>query len=278
MYRKPFIEIYTQNGFDFNEAKSEVDFAMDILFNYTYKDFMLSKEPEDWQKEKLIKIIKERVKTRRPIQQLTGQAYFYGRKFFVNEYTLIPRPETELVIKNLLDIPQNSENTKILDIGSGTGCISITLALENKNTIVDSVDISPEAIEIAKKNAIYHDVFDRINFYQSDLFENVKGKYNIIVSNPPYIPLKDKVTLQEEVRNYDPALALFTQDDKGLEFYEKIISQASDYLLNNGYIVFETGINQSESIKEIFEKNGYIIIKIEKDYNSIPRVIIAQKV
>ncbi len=277
MYRKPFIDMYLKNGFDFDEAKSEVDFALDILFNYTYKDFMLSKSLEDWQKIKLRKIIQQRVSSRKPIQQLLGQAYFFGRRFFVNEYTLIPRPETELLVKNVLELALNYNAPQILDIGSGTGCIALTCVLENDKLTADSVDISPQAIEMSKKNALFHNVLKRVNFFESDLFENINKKYDIIVSNPPYIPLKDKKNLQIEVKDFDPKLALFSKDEKGLEFYEKIISKAGGYLEDKGYVLFEMGFGQARDIKTLFEQYEFNTVKIEKDFNSIERVIVAQK-
>ncbi len=277
MYRKFFIDLYTKNNFPFDEAKSEVDLILDILFNYGYKDFVLGKKLEDWQSAKVERVVKERISTHRPIQQILGQAYFYGRKFFVNENTLIPRPETELLVKKALDLCKDSENVSVLDIGTGTGCIPITLAMENKNITADSVDISTGAIEIAEKNALFHNVYERVHFYKSDLFERVEKRYNIITSNPPYIPLKDKENLQNEVKNYDPALALFTKDEQGIEFYEKILDKSEDYLLEGGYIVFELGINQAELVQEMMKKLEYKNIEIIKDYNSIARVISAKK-
>ena len=223
MYRKIFIDKYLKNGFSFDEAKVEVDFALEVLFNYTYKDFMLGKTIEKWQLAKYDKVLNERLSTHRPLQQIIGQAFFYGRKFFVNEYTLIPRPETELLVAETLKIAQEFDNPKILDIGTGTGCIPITLVLENGSISADSVDISLEAIETAEKNALLHNIYEKVKFTQSNIFENVTDKYNIIVSNPPYIPLKDKESLQIEVRDYDPPSALFTSDEHGVEFYKKII-------------------------------------------------------
>ena len=159
MYRKNFIEEYLKNNFTFEEARSEVDYALDVLFNYTYKEYMLGKSLTDWQIIKLEKVINERINTSKPIQQIIGQAYFYGRKFFVNEYTLIPRPETELVVKEVLKICEEENGIKkILDIGSGTGCIGITLALENSGLEIKSVDVCSEALEISKKNALIHNV------------------------------------------------------------------------------------------------------------------------
>lgn len=276
MYRKVFIDKYLKQGFDFDEARSEVDFALDALFNYSYKDFMLGKVLEKWQLTKIDRVFDERVMTHKPIQQIIGQAFFYKRKFFVNENTLIPRPETELLVEKVLDLSQNYENPKVLDIGTGTGCIPISLVLENPEILADSVDISANAIEMAQKNALFHNVYNKVKFIKSDLFENLSDKYNIIVSNPPYIPLKDKETLQVEVRDFDPPSALFANDDDGIEFYEKIVENARNYLLPNGYLIFELGINQSGLVKKLFEKNGYSDVEIVQDYNSIERIIFAK--
>ena len=277
MYRKVFIDKYLKQGFDFDEARSEVDFALDALFNYSYKDFMLGKVLEKWQLVKIDRVFEERVLTHKPIQQIIGQAFFYKRKFFVNENTLIPRPETELLVEKVLNLSKDYENPKVLDIGTGTGCIPISLVLENSKITAESVDISANAIEIAQKNALFHNVYNKVKFIKSDLFENVSDEYNIIVSNPPYIPLNDKDTLQIEFRDFDPPLALFTSDEDGIEFYEKIIEDAKNHLLINGYLIFELGINQSQLVKNLFEENGYSDIEIIKDYNSIDRIIFAKR-
>ncbi len=276
MYRKIFIDKYLKQGFDFDEAKSEVDFALEVLFNYTYKDFMLGKTLENWQLAKLGRVFDERVETHRPIQQIVGQGFFYNRKFFVNENTLVPRPETELLVKEVLELSKDIENPRVLDIGTGTGCIPISVVLENPQIYAESVDISREAIETAEKNALLHNIYEKIKFIQSDLFEKVSGKYNIIVSNPPYIPLKEKENLQIEVRDFDPPSALFTADEHGIEFYKKIILSAKDYLLPDGYLLFELGINQYLLVENLLKDSGYKDIRIVQDYNSIERVIIAK--
>lgn len=276
MYRKIFIDKYLTQGIDFDEAKSEVDFALDVLFRYTYKDFMLGKVLENWQVAKLHKVFDERVSTHRPIQQIVGQAFFYGRKYFVNEDTLIPRPETELLVSEVLNVAKMIESPKVLDIGSGTGCIPISLVLENPAIIAHSVDISRGAIEMAEKNALLHNIYDKVKFIQSDLFEKIEEKYNIIVSNPPYIPLKDKETLQVEVRDFDPPSALFTTDEHGVEFYKKIIERAKNYLLPEGYLLFELGVNQYLIVEKLLKENGFCDIKVVQDYNSIERIIIAK--
>ncbi len=277
MYRKIFIDKYLTNNFDFNEAVSEVDFAFETLFNFTYKDFMLGKQLAPWQLARITSVIDERVSTHRPIQQIIGQANFYSHHFFVNESTLIPRPETEILVEEALKIIEKNNLTKILDIGTGSGCIPISIVLNNKNVTAHAVDISKQALNTAERNALLHNVYDRINFYYSDVLENVKEKFNIIISNPPYIPLKDKETLQIEVKDFDPPSALFTNDEDGIEFYEEIISNAEDFLLPNGYLIFELGKGQHEKVSTLLREYGFRGIYVIKDLNSIERVIISQK-
>ncbi len=278
MYRKQFTDIYKRRGFSFDEAKSEVDFALEVLFNYKYNDFLIGKTLEEWQILKLRKIIEERTLTHRPIQQITGQAFFYGRKFFVDGSTLIPRPETELLIKEAVAVLKDIPEAEVLDIGTGTGCIPVTLRLELRNNIIiDAVDISEQALETAEKNKLLHNISEGINFIKSDLFENTDKKYNLIVSNPPYIPVKIKDTLQSEVKDFEPSIALFANDDSGLEFYIKIIDKAKDYLEDDGFVIFELGINQSGAVKNYIEQKGFKNIKLVKDLNSIERAVIFQK-
>lgn len=278
MYRKSFIKLYTDNNFSFDEARNEVDFILDVEFGYTSKDFILGKILENGQISKVEKIINERVKTGRPIQQILGRAYFCGRKFFVNENTLIPRPETEILVDEVLKLtfPFNNE-IKILDIGTGSGCIPVSLVLGNRNINVHAVDISSLAIETAKKNALFHNVYQNIKFYESDLFENVHEKFDVIVSNPPYIPIKDRDSLQPEVKDYDPDLALFAYDEDGIDFYKRIILSAENYLLPNGYICFELGVKQCKLVSDILKHSNYKNIRAIKDLNSIERIIISQK-
>lgn len=277
MYRKIFIDKYLTNNFDFNEAVSEVDFAFETLFNFTYKDFMLGKQLASWQLARITSVIDERVSTHRPIQQIIGQANFYSHHFFVNESTLIPRPETEILVEEALKIIEKNNLTKILDIGTGSGCIPISIVLNNKNVTAHAVDISKQALNTAERNALLHNVYDRINFYYSDVLENVKEKFDIIISNPPYIPLKVKETLQIEVKDFDPPSALFTNDEDGIEFYEEIISNAEDFLLPNGYLIFELGKGQHEKVSTLLREYGFRGIYVIKDLNSIERVIISQK-
>ena len=275
MYLKSFLDAYASNGFGMHEARAEINFALDVLFEYTYKDFLLGRKLSDAQIKQAQAVFDERTSLKKPIQLILGQAYFLGRRFFTDKYTLIPRPETELLVKEALALSKQLKNPDILDIGTGTGCIGISLMLENPEIKADMSDIQLNALKTAERNAAFHKVSDRAGFIPSDLFENIGKKYDIIVSNPPYIPLKDKETLQLEVKNYEPDTALFTRDDFGLEFYEKIISAAPRFLKTRSAIAFELGVNQAEKAAGLLENNGFSNIKIIKDFNSIDRIITA---
>ena len=151
------------------------------------------------------------------------------------------------------------------------------MVLENGSISADSIDISLEAIETAEKNALLHNIYEKVKFTQSNIFENVTDKYNIIVSNPPYIPLKDKESLQIEVRDYDPPSALFTSDEHGVEFYKKIVQSAKEYLLAGGFLLFELGVNQYLIVEKLLKDNDFKDIKVVQDYNSIERIIVAKR-
>ena len=169
----------------------------------------------------------------KPLSKIIGKKEFYSRDFFVNSQTLDPRPETELIIDFIKSFEEKSPNPiKILDLGTGTGCIIISLFLElNKkiNVTGDGVDISDDALEIAKKNARYHNLSDKINFFKSNWFSNVKNKFDIIVSNPPYIKKSEINFLPEEVKNFDPLISLCGGHD-GLNAYRRIADKAKNYL------------------------------------------------
>lgn len=276
MILEHFADIYKKGGFSFEEAHSEIYYALEIISGLKYEDFILGKTLSDWQIMKAEAVFKERVSSRKPLQQILGQAFFSGRRFFVNEYTLIPRPETEMLVKAVLNCCLPARNSEILDIGTGSGCIGISLMLENSGIKADMSDIQKEVLTTAEKNAFFHNVRSTSGFILSDLFENIDKKYDVIVSNPPYIPLKERETLEIEVRKYEPSAALFALDDEGLEYYEKIIKDAHKYLKAGGMLAFEAGKNQAQKIKQLLENAGYTDIVITKDFNNIERVITAE--
>lgn len=266
------VEILVRSGIEPNEASKEVKMLIEHFCNYTAKDIILG-NPLDYDKLEIVKQKAQlRANTRKPIQYIIGQSYFMGDFYEVNEDVLIPRDETEIVVNHALKIIKNNGFKKVLDIGTGSGCIACAISKYAKVDVC-AVDISDSALKIAKKNAKKLGV--GVNFINSDLFSNINEKFDLIISNPPYIPKGTKV--QREL-GYEPQNALFTSEETGCEFYKKIIEDGVDKFLNkNGYIVFEIGINQSELVKQYFENNGFVDIVIENDLANIPRAISAKK-
>ena len=204
-----------------------------------------------------------------PMAYILGYKEFYGRNFIVNKDVLIPRPETEM----LVELIKVEDNAKILDLCAGSGCIGLTLALECKNTKVTLSDISPKAVEIIKKNA--ENLGVEVNMVESDLFSGIEGKFDIIVSNPPYIRSETIETLETAVKDYEPRLALDGGED-GLKFYKKIIPCSKKYLSENGRIFFEMGFDEGEQVAKILKENNFIDVRIYKDLANLDRVISAK--
>lgn len=268
------VKILTSAGIEQSEANAEVKMLIEHFCGYSAVDIVMGKRLDGGK----LSIVKEkaqlRARTRMPIQQILGFAYFMGDKFKVSKDTLIPRDETEILARKAIDVINKNNLKSALDIGTGTGILACTIA---KYTLSKStaLDVSDNALKIAEENIKNLDLSEKVKTLKSNLFEKVSEKYDLIVSNPPYIPLSEKATIQKEV-TFDPDLALYTKDEKGLEFYEKISKNAKNYLNQNGYLLFEMGLGQSEDIKQTLEQEGYKNIQIEKDLAGIDRVIIAQ--
>ena len=228
----------------------------------------ISKEIED----KYFSLIEKHIKEDVPLSHLVGFEYFYDRKYKVTKDVLSPRMETEELIYKVVEYVKATKknNLKILDLCTGSGIIAITLKKELEQVSVDVIasDISEEAIEVAKENAQSHDA--TIKFIKSDIFNNIDNKFDIIVSNPPYIDRKDEVTMKDNVLKYDPHLALFAEEE-GMYFYRKIIEQANDYLNENGVIFFEIGYDQKDKIIKLADMNGYSA-EVYKDINGRDRM------
>ena len=203
-----------------------------------------------------------------PFQQIIEKSTFYGRDFFVSKDVLIPRPETGVIIDILRQKPKVN---LALEIGTGSGCIAITMLLENQTEEIIATDISKLALDVAKKNAAQHNV--DVNFRKHDILsEKIQSKFDTIISNPPYIALAEFSDLQAEVKNYDPKIALTDMDD-GLTFYRKFAELGRTNLNENGFMLFEfAGKNQLADIQNIFTSTGYSM-KIHNDLQRDPRII-----
>ncbi|WP_311487642.1 peptide chain release factor N(5)-glutamine methyltransferase [uncultured Helcococcus sp.] len=212
--------------------------------------------------------IQRDLKDGRPLQYAIGKWNFYGYDFIVNENVLIPRPETELLVEEILK--EELKDKKLLDIGTGSGAIAVSLDLENKDNLqVSACDISKEALEVARMNA--EKLGAHLDFIHSDLFENIEGRFDIIVSNPPYISEEDYDKL-DELLYHEPKIALYG-GLKGYEIYEKIIDQARSYLTDQASIFFEIGYDQGKVVSDLLRENGYQDVKILQDYGGKDRIV-----
>lgn len=305
-------KILIEGGIESNEAKVEAKMLVKHFLGLDAKDLILNDEFEDDARcADLLQATNLRATTRRPIQHILGYAHFMGEDFIVNEHVLIPRDETEILVRKTVELinkklhpspefqglvprpeipssPTRGEGAihlpsshfspltshlKVLDIGTGSGCIACMIA-KLTNTCVLGIDISTDALQTALDNSSKLGLFNKAILRKSDIFSKIHSdeKFDLIVSNPPYIPPSEKGKLQKEVE-FDPESALFTNDAEGLEFYDKIINEAPDYLNENGYLLFELGIGQAQKVKSFMKNRGFIDISIEKDLSGIERVI-----
>lgn len=245
----------------------------DKLYLIMYKDLLLSTE----QVETYNKMLKERVQGK-PLQYIIKKQEFMSLDFYVNEHVLIPRADTEILVEKCIELSRIFNKPKILDVCTGSGCIAVSLAHYIKESILTAVDISRQALEVAALNAQKHGVQEKIEFIQSDLFSNINTKYSydIIVSNPPYIPIKDIPTLMREVRDFEPHLALEGGVD-GLDFYRSIAKEAGCFLIEKGFLLFEVGHDQADAVVLIMKDAGFCNLFIEKDLAGINRTVGGQK-
>ena len=206
-----------------------------------------------------------------PLQYITGVQDFFGREFRVTTDTLIPRPETELLVEAALEVI--AEGASICDVGTGSGCIAVTLLCERTDARAVAVDISEAALAVAAENAQRHGVSDRIVFEVSDCFENVNGAFDLIVSNPPYVSADALPGLQREVRDHEPLVALSPGDD-GLSVIRRLLTDAPQFLKNSGYLIMEIGFDQGEKVQEIIDPNVWHLIEIRPDLQCIPRIVV----
>jgi len=230
------------------------------------------------QKEKYFDLIHKRIR-RIPLTHLTNNREFFGNNFYVNENVLDPRPDSETLVEMTIKKYQNSSFLSLCEIGCGSGCLIISLLKHFKDWNGLAIDISKKALEIAQINAENNEVFGRIEFLESNLFKDLKDNqiFDIIISNPPYIPTANIENLQDEVRLYEPRIALDGGLD-GLDFYRQIANQSKKFLKSNGNIFLEIGYNQHREVIDIFEKFNFKFIDSAKDLSGIIRVLEFEKI
>ena len=222
------------------------------------------------------KLIKKR-SFREPIAYLTNKKHFWNYKFFVTKDTLIPRPDTELIVEQILKLTKSKTKMKILDIGVGSGCILLTILKERKNFYGVGVDISKKCLNISKINAKNLEVNSRVKFFKSDVDKFDLGKYDLIVSNPPYIKKFDLKYLEKDIVNFEPKLALNGGFD-GLSKIRKVINKSSELIKKNGKFILEIGFDQKNKVINLLKNKGFYINSISKDLAKNDRCIVSTKI
>lgn len=212
-----------------------------------------------------------------PLQYIVGNVDFYGINLEVNSNVLIPRPETEILVETIIEELKEKENPLVLDIGTGSGNIVIALAANLVNAELTAIDISEEALNLAKKNAELNNVNDKIKFQKVDFLNDdvINNKFDVIVSNPPYISIEEFHDLRPELNKFEPRFAL-TDESDGLIFYKAISRKSKNLLRQKGKLYFELGIGKSAEVEKIMSDDGYNNILIKKDYSNIERVIFGE--
>jgi release factor glutamine methyltransferase len=237
-------------------------------------DAVLDKESE----ERYVEAVRRRIRGE-PLQHITGEQEFYGRIFRVSPAVLIPRPETEILVESVLNLAKDQKKeVHFADVGTGSGCIAVSVAAELPGCSGWAVDVSLEALAIARQNAIQHRVSGRIQFVCGNLLDAFPPEpaFDFILSNPPYVARRDAAGLPDMVRDHEPHVALFG-GELGYEVYFRLIPQAAARLLPGGHLVLEVGIGQSPEVVRLIEQEGMAEIKVMDDLRGIPRCILARK-
>lgn len=252
-----------------SDADLDAWYLLEFVTGVTRAQYFLSSDRELTKiEEEAYGTYIERRATRVPLQHITGVQEFMGLEFVVNEHVLVPRQDTEVLVESVQEVLKSGMT--ILDMCTGSGCILLSLLHGEKEAIGVGVDLSEEALKVANKNAEKLQI--ATTFVQSDLFEQVEGQYDVIVSNPPYICTEVIENLEEEVRLHDPRMALDGKED-GLYFYRKIVKESPKYLKQNGRLYFEIGHDQGRAVKKLMEQAGFEDVVVKKDLAGLDRVV-----
>jgi release factor glutamine methyltransferase len=267
------------SSYDLNEIQALVNWLLEYYFQLN-RPRILANQSLDIQEDKLKKynLALQRLAKNEPIQYILGETEFYGRKFFVNPSVLIPRPETEELVEWICqDYKSHLQTFNMLDIGTGSGCISVNLALELPHSQVFALDISKDALAVAHNNARLNQA--SINFIEGDILQNPRFEFTftVIVSNPPYVRETEKKEMQANVLDFEPHLALFVEDEKPLMFYEAIARFAQAHLIEGGSLYVEINEALGQDTVQLFEKQGFINTQLKRDLRGKARMVKATK-
>ena len=270
------IDILKKNKISNPQLDSEV-----LLSNIIKKDKKhIVLNPKEFLNSKQIKIFKSLIERRRkkePVAYLINKKAFWKDEFFVNEDVLIPRPDTELIIEQVLKIYPKERRLQVLDIGTGSGCILLSILKERPNFNGIGIDISKKSINVSKFNAKYLNLLNRAKFFHSSVDNFKIGKYDLVVSNPPYINLLSLKYLEKDVVNFEPKLALSGGID-GFSKIRQVINKTRTLIKKNGKFILEIGFNQKNKVKKILKEEGFYVNKAIKDYGNNDRCIISTKI
>ena len=262
------LQIYNEN-----EARQLTKMLLEDVIGISFEKIMIDEEITFDESDK--NLLDEKIDllmNYHPIQYVLGKAYFYGREFIVNQYVLIPRQETEELINEII-LDNKRSNLKILDIGSGSGCIGISLALELKDATVTALDIDNGALDVSRQNAKRYQV--DLKSILADILtqDKLPEKYDIIVSNPPYVTEKEKKLMRNNVLDHEPHKALFVPDDDPLIFYRRIVSLAKKHLKPGGKLYFEINENFGTDVAKLCKEESFTLIKLVQDINGKDRIL-----
>lgn len=243
------------------------------------RKYLILNSNEELKKEniKSFDYLVKRRKKGEPIAYLINKKEFWKQNFYINQNVLIPRPDTELLVEETLKLFNVNSKLNMLDIGTGSGCILLSILKERRNFFGTGIDISKKAINVARFNAKMHQLSNRVKFYNSDVDKFLIGKYDLVVSNPPYIKRQDLKYLEVDVKGFEPKLALDGGKD-GFSKITKVISKTSTLLKRNGRFILEIGFGQKNRILNILKQNNFFINKVLKDYGKNDRCIISTKI
>lgn len=267
--------VFKLNENKIEDAKLKVRLLLQNILSVS-KEYIIINSDNEFPNEKIeeLSIGIDRLCNNEPIQYIVNNQNFYGENFYVDKNVLIPQPDTEILVEEVLKLAKKQgKNLKILDLCTGSGAIAVSLFKNLKNVEIIASDISKEALNVAKINIEKHEC--DIKLIESDLYENINCKFDIIVSNPPYIETNIIKELSKEVQN-EPLLALDGKED-GLYFYREISKNAIKYLNDGGIIAFEIGYNQKESVEQILKENNFINVYSKKDLSGNDRIVIGYK-